>query len=77
LFWWYPKDFTFVCPTELHVFSRFCQNLKRKYNRNCFCDTNEGHHGLVKFQNNGGIEGVTHPILVDVLEIFVSALDNS
>ena len=23
LLFWYPKDFTFVCPTELHAFEKF------------------------------------------------------
>ena len=34
---WYPKDFTYVCPTELHAFQRLFQNLKKKHYRNrCF-----------------------------------------
>jgi peroxiredoxin (alkyl hydroperoxide reductase subunit C) len=61
------KDFTFVCPTELHAFQDALPNLKKKYNRNwCFCDTNEVHFAwLNTAKNNGGIEGVTYPILAD------------
>ena len=43
LLFWYPKDFTFVCPTELHAFQ---ESLKEFESRNtkvigASCDTNE------------------------------------
>jgi alkyl hydroperoxide reductase subunit AhpC len=32
-----PKDFTFVCPTELHAFQDVLPEFEKKYNRNwCF-----------------------------------------
>lgn len=30
LLFWYPKDFTFVCPTELHAFQAALPELDRK-----------------------------------------------
>ena len=30
LLFWYPKDFTFVCPTELHAFQKLFRNLRRE-----------------------------------------------
>ena len=59
---WYPKDFTFVCPTELHAFQAALQEFE---NRNTMvigasCDTNEVHFAwLNTAKDNGGIEGVT------------------
>jgi peroxiredoxin (alkyl hydroperoxide reductase subunit C) len=65
---WYPKDFTFVCPTELHAFEAAKAEFKK---RNCIvigasCDTPEVHFAwLSTSKDNGGIEGVTYPILAD------------
>ena len=38
LLFWYPKDFTFVCPTELHAFQAAIGRIReKKYNCNwCF-----------------------------------------
>jgi len=30
LLFWYPKDFTFVCPTELHAFQAALTELKKE-----------------------------------------------
>src|SRR6478735_3039182 len=68
LLFWYPKDFTFVCPTELHAFQAALPEFN---NRNTIvigasCDTNEVHFAWLNTpKNNGGIEGVTYPILAD------------
>lgn len=65
---WYPKDFTFVCPTELHAFQAA---MKEFENRNTMvigasCDTPEVHFAWLNTpKDNGGIEGVTYPILAD------------
>ena len=65
---WYPKDFTFVCPTELHAFEAAKAEFEK---RNCIvigasCDTPEVHFAwLSTSKDNGGIEGVTYPILAD------------
>lgn len=65
---WYPKDFTFVCPTELHAF----QAAKAEFEKRntivigASCDTPEVHFAwLNQSKDNGGIEGVTYPILAD------------
>jgi len=68
LLFWYPKDFTFVCPTELHAFQ---DALSKFEDRNTVvigasCDTPEVHFAwLNTHKNKGGIEGVTYPILSD------------
>ncbi|WP_029035902.1 peroxiredoxin [Salinimicrobium xinjiangense] len=68
LLFWYPKDFTFVCPTELHAFQEALAEFEK---RNVMvigasCDTPEVHFAwLNTSKDNGGIEGVTYPILAD------------
>lgn len=68
ILFWYPKDFTFVCPTELHAFQAALPEFE---SRNTIvigasCDTNEVHFAwLNTAKDNGGIEGVTYPILAD------------
>lgn len=68
ILFWYPKDFTFVCPTELHAFEAAKQAFA---DRNTIvigasCDTPEVHFAWLSTpKDNGGIEGVTYPILAD------------
>ena len=68
LLFWYPKDFTFVCPTELHAFQAALPELEKRNTVviGASCDTNEVHFAwLNTAKDNGGIEGVTYPILAD------------
>ena len=68
LLFWYPKDFTFVCPTELHAFQEALGEFEK---RNVMvigasCDTPEVHFAWLNTpKDDGGIEGVTYPILAD------------
>ena len=68
LLFWYPKDFTFVCPTELHAFQAALSEFEKRNTIviGASCDTNEVHFAwLNTAKDNGGIEGVTYPILAD------------
>ncbi|MBU3681068.1 MAG: peroxiredoxin [Flavobacterium sp.] len=65
---WYPKDFTFVCPTELHAFQAALPEFEKRNTLviGASCDTNEVHFAWLNTpKNNGGIEGVTYPLLAD------------
>ncbi|WP_405291681.1 peroxiredoxin [Algibacter sp. Ld11] len=65
---WYPKDFTFVCPTELHAFQAALPEFEKRNTVviGASCDTPEVHFAwLSQSKDNGGIEGVTYPILAD------------
>jgi len=68
VFFFYPKDFTFVCPTELHAFQEKLQEFE---SRNvavvaCSTDTEESHWGWLQMpKKNGGIKGITYPIVAD------------
>ena len=65
----YPKDFTFVCPTELFAFQ---EKLKDFKDRNveliaCSTDSEESHWGWLQVdKDNGGIKGITYPIIADI-----------
>lgn len=68
LLFWYPKDFTFVCPTELHAFQNALPEFEKRNTIviGASCDTNEVHFAWLNTpKSNGGIEGVTYPILAD------------
>ena len=64
----YPNDFTFVCPTELHSFQAALSEFEKRNTIviGASCDTPEVHFAwLSTSKDNGGIEGVTYPILAD------------
>jgi peroxiredoxin 2/4 len=78
LLFWYPKDFTFVCPTELHAFQAALPEFEKRNTVviGASCDTNEVHFAwLNTAKNNGGIEGVTYPLLADTTRNLANALD--
>jgi peroxiredoxin (alkyl hydroperoxide reductase subunit C) len=68
VFFFYPKDFTFVCPTEIIAFQ---DKLEQFQKRNvavvgCSTDTEETHLAWLSTpKERGGIEGVTYPIVAD------------
>lgn len=68
LLFWYPKDFTFVCPTELHSFQAALPEFEKRDTIviGASCDTAEVHFAwLNTSKNNGGIEGVTYDLIAD------------
>jgi alkyl hydroperoxide reductase subunit AhpC len=68
LLFWYPKDFTFVCPTEIHAFQSKLDEFAKRGCRviGASCDSAEVHFAwLTTPKDNGGIEGVTFPLLAD------------
>jgi peroxiredoxin 2/4 len=77
LLFWYPKDFTFVCPTELHAFQAALGEFEKRNTLviGASCDTNEVHFAWLNTPKaNGGIEGVTYPILADTNRNLANAL---
>lgn len=77
LLFWYPKDFTFVCPTELHAFQAALSEFEKRNTMvvGASCDTNEVHFAwLNTAKDNGGIQGVTYPLLADTTRNLSSVL---
>lgn len=65
---WYPKDFTFVCPTELHAFQAKLAEFEKRNTIviGASCDTAEVHLAwLSTSKDEGGIEGVTYDLIAD------------
>lgn len=68
VFFFYPMDFTFVCPTELHAFQ---EKLAEFEKRNvaligCSVDSEYSHFSWLQMpKNEGGIQGVKYPIVSD------------
>lgn len=68
LLFFYPKDFTFVCPTELHAFQAKLEEFK---SRNVevvavSTDTEQSHWGWLQLsKDQGGIQGITYPLVAD------------
>ncbi|MES2747700.1 MAG: peroxiredoxin [Bacteroidota bacterium] len=78
ILFWYPKDFTFVCPTELHAFQAALEAFEERNTMviGASCDTNEVHFAWLNTpKNNGGIEGVKYPLLADTTRNLSIALD--
>jgi len=76
LLFFYPKDFTFVCPTELHAFqAKLAEFRKRNVEViGCSTDSAESHWGWLQLpKKNGGIEGVQYPLLADTNKTISSA----
>ena len=68
IFFFYPKDFTFVCPTEIHAFQEKLEEFEKRGVAvvGCSCDTEESHLAWLNLpKDQGGIQGVTYPIVAD------------
>ena len=68
LFFFYPKDFTFVCPTELFAFQNKLDEFAERGVEvvACSTDTEQSHWGWLQMEkNDGGIKGVTYPLVAD------------
>lgn len=78
VFFFYPKDFTFVCPTELH---RFQEELGEFEKRNvavvgCSTDSEFSHWAWLNTpRDRGGIEGVTYPLVADINKTISESYD--
>ncbi len=78
LLFWYPKDFTFVCPTELHAFQEAVGEFEKRNTLviGASCDTPEVHFAWLNTpKDNGGIEGVTYNLLADSNRNLANTLD--
>lgn len=68
VFFFYPKDFTFVCPTELHAFQEKLAEFEKRGVKvvACSTDTEESHYSWLQLpKDKGGIQGITYPIVAD------------
>lgn len=69
VFFFYPLDFTFVCPTELHAFQEKLSEFEKRDAQvvGCSVDSPYSHSAwLATPKVKGGIEGVTYPLVADL-----------
>ena len=78
VFFFYPKDFTFVCPTEILAFQEKLAEFEKRDVAvvGCSTDTEETHLAwLMTPKDKGGIEGVTYPMVADTAKTISTAFD--
>lgn len=69
VFFFYPLDFTFVCPTELHAFQEQLHEFEKREAQVIGCSVDSCYSHFA-WQNTpkvaGGIEGVHYPLVSDL-----------
>jgi peroxiredoxin (alkyl hydroperoxide reductase subunit C) len=69
LFFFYPLDFTFVCPTEIIAFQEKAEEFEKRNTVviGCSIDSDQSHWAWLQTeQNKGGIKGVKYPLVSDL-----------
>jgi len=69
LFFFYPLDFTFVCPTELHAFQERLGEFEERNAQliGCSVDSWFSHAAWLDVpKSKGGIQGVSYPLVSDL-----------
>ena len=78
ILFFYPKDFTFVCPTELHAFQEKLSEFEKRDCQivGCSTDTAESHAAYLRMpKNQGGIQGITYPLVADTAKTISTNFD--
>ena len=74
----YPLDFTFVCPTEIHAFQDALGEFESRNAQviGVSVDSVNSHQAWLRTpKNDGGIQGVTYPIAADLTKAISRAYD--
>jgi peroxiredoxin (alkyl hydroperoxide reductase subunit C) len=69
IFFFYPLDFTFVCPTELHAFQEKLEEFEKRNAAviGCSVDSWYSHFTWLSIpKQKGGVHGVTYPLVSDL-----------
>ncbi|GAB4189541.1 MAG: peroxiredoxin [Simkaniaceae bacterium] len=69
VFFFYPLDFTFVCPTELHKFQEKLAEFQQRGAEVAACSVDSPYSHFAWLQtpkSKGGIEGVSYPLVSDM-----------
>ncbi len=75
VFFFYPKDFTSVCPTELHAFQEKLAEFEKRECAvvACSTDTEQSHLAWLQMEKKqGGIKGITYPVVADTTKTISS-----
>lgn len=69
ILFFYPLDFTFVCPTELHAFQERLGDFEKRNAQVIGCSVDSCYTHLAWLntpKNKGGIEGIDYPLISDL-----------
>jgi peroxiredoxin 2/4 len=69
VFFFYPLDFTFVCPTELHAFQEKLDEFTKRQTQVIACSVDSAYSHLAWLNTpkpKGGIQGITYPLVSDI-----------
>lgn len=69
ILFFYPLDFTFVCPTELHAFQQRLPEFHKRNTEVIGCSVDSPHCHIAWLNTpkaEGGIQGITYPLLSDL-----------
>jgi peroxiredoxin 2/4 len=78
IFFFYPLDFTFVCPTELLAFQEKLQEFEQRNVAvvGCSVDSKFSHWAWLNTEKKkGGIQGVRYPIVSDLSKTIAANYD--
>lgn len=78
VFFFYPLDFTFVCPTELHAFQAKVSEFEKRNTVvvGCSVDSKFSHWAWLNTpKDKGGIQGVTYPLVADLSKAIAENYD--
>ncbi|QHL87287.1 redoxin domain-containing protein [Nibribacter ruber] len=78
IFFFYPLDFTFVCPTEIIAFQDRMADFERKNVAvvGCSIDSHFSHWAWLNTpRDKGGIEGVAYPLVADTTKTIATNYD--
>lgn len=78
ILFFYPKDFTFVCPTELHAFQSRLSDFEKRNTAivAASTDSEQSHWAWLQTEKKmGGIKGITYPIVADTNKTIASKFD--
>lgn len=78
VFYFYPEDFTFVCPTEILAFQEKLSEFEKRNVAVVGCSTDSANAHWTWLQtekNKGGINGVTYPLVADLSKTIAENYD--
>jgi peroxiredoxin 2/4 len=78
LFYFYPADFTFVCPTEILAFQKKADEFEERDVAvvGCSTDSEYSHWKWLQTEKNeGGIKGVRYPLVADLSKTIAENYD--
>jgi peroxiredoxin (alkyl hydroperoxide reductase subunit C) len=74
----YPLDFTFVCPTELHAFNDRIEDFRKRDTElvAVSVDSHYSHYAWLSTpKSQGGIQGIEYPVVSDIKKEISKAYD--